>query len=440
MIGSKKIKCKEISKKILKMQAFSFLVVMLLAASKSIGQRVDIKQINNGTIYITTQSSATYQIDSARYAVYIPEGLEVIRGVLIHQHGCTMEGRGLSTAFDIQYQAFAKKWSLAIVGPDLYAKNNCHDWKTPASGSAPALFAMLQEISKQAKIPSLQDAPWLLWGHSGGGYWSQAMMATYPERVMALFSYSPGLNASFNYPKEAMQIPVMIRHAGADGDACCWEAALHSFQQLRSKDGLVSIAHTRYQNHNYSYVRYIAIPFFEAVMEQRMPQANDVSYKAMRSVDKSKSWLADTATLNIYPSNKYTGKKLNAAWFPDSSTAVKWREYVITGTITDRTPPPPPSDVRVFRRHNMTVELSWKADADIESGISHFNIYKGGNWVGRFPSSGVYQGFDTNGDDAIPIRLPELKTDITLAWNDAEKISISTVNHFGLESRKATQP
>src|SRR5690606_18443263 len=119
------------------------------------------------------------------------------------------------------------------------------------------------------------------------------------------------------------------------------------------------------------------------------------SYSSMQDMDTSRAWLGDTARLNIYPAGAYPGNRLSAAWLPDSLVAVKWREYLITGTVIDRTPPPPPYAVRIQRRHNVTVSLSWKADADIESGISHFNIYKGNQLVGRFPSHGAYQQFDT---------------------------------------------
>lgn len=401
---------------------------------------VSVSRTDNGTIYVLIQKQSDYKIDSALYAVFIPDSIPVIRGVFIHQHGCTMEGRGMATAFDIQYQAFAKKWQLAIVGPDLYAKNNCHDWKDPKSGSAAALLATLNEISVLARQPTIKDAPWLLWGHSGGGYWAQAMMVAYPERVLALFSYSPGLDADFNYPEAALKIPVMIRYAGAEGDACCWQTAVRTFRQLREKSGYAGIAYTRYQHHNYSYVRYMAIPFFEAVMQQRLPENPKAGYKAMKPMDASRAWIGDTSRLNIFPYGMYTGQKNAAAWLPDSATAVKWREYVVTGTVVDRTPPPAPYNLRLSRRHNMVVELKWKADADVESGISHFNIYKDGVLIGRFPSSGVYQGFDTNGDDAYPLLLPELQTDITLPWNDKGKIEISTVNHFGLESLKIHVP
>lgn len=407
-----------------------------LLAQSSMDNKTQVIQSSAGKIYLTTQTNPKYRIDSARYAIFIPQGVSAIRGVFIHQHGCTMEGRGMATAFDIQYQAFAKKWQLAIVGPDLYAKNNCHDWKDPASGSAAALFAALRTIGRQSEHPELNTAPWLLWGHSGGGYWSQAMLAAYPQRVLALFSYSPGLDAQFPYPPAALQVPVMIRHAGPVGDACCWQTAFHTFHELRGQQGLAAIAYTRFQNHNYSFVRYMAIPFFEAVMRQRLPELPETDYKAMRPMDVKKAWLGDTASLNIYPLNRYPGNPLSAAWLPDSIAATLWREYAITGTVVDHTPPPPPFGASIHRRHNMTVELKWKADADIGSGISHFNIYKGDQFVGRFPATGSYQQFDTNGDDAYPLNLPPLQTDISLPWNDSSKIYISTVNQFGLESQR----
>ena len=413
---------------------------VLVGAQKAKKLHIEERTVPNGKVYVITQADKSYKIDSARYAIFIPEGVTTIDGVFIHQHGCTMEGRGMSTAYDLQYQAFAKKWNLAIIGPDLYAKNNCHDWKDPASGSAAALLKSLKEVGTISGHKEMKDAPWLLWGHSGGGYWAQAMMKDYPERIMAVFSYSPGLKPDWDYPKAAQKIPIMIRHAGPQGDACCWQTAIKTFHQLRNAGGYASIAYTAHQNHNYSYVRYMAIPFYESVLSQRLPQGKHKGYKYMQGMDIAQSWLGDTTSFNIYTDNAYPYDRMNASWFPDSSTAVKWREYVITGTVADRTPPPAPYGLQMKRRHNATIELAWKADADVESGISHFNIYKNNQVISRFPSAGAYQNFDTNGDDAYPINLSPLKTDVTFLWNETGKIAITTVNHFGLESVKTFLP
>jgi pimeloyl-ACP methyl ester carboxylesterase len=418
----------------------SFIIILLspLFVLAQKGPRVTKQTISNGRIFQVTQIDTKYTFDSARYTVFIPEGIATIEGILVHQHGCTMEGRGSATAYDIQYQAFAKKWKLAIIGPDLYdAKNNCHDWKNAGSGTADALLKTLRDVAKAAGHAELNDVPWLLWGHSGGGYWAQSMMQEYASRIMAVFSYSPGLDASWEYPKEALKVPVMIRHAGPVGDACCWKTALNSFRQLRSAGGYAGITNTPFQNHNYSFVRYLAIPFYESILVQRMPVGKKKNFKDLRDIDVSKAWLGDTSSLNIYRAVDYPGNKTSASWLPDSAIAMKWREYSITGTIVDRTPPPAPYEIMLNRRHNVTVGLSWKADADIESGISHFNIYKDNQLVGRFPSSGSYQYFDTNGDDAYPLLLPPLQTEITYLWNETGKITISTVNHFGLESARA---
>ena len=119
----------------------------LFAQNKS-NHQISERIVPNGKVYVMTQVSSSYTFDSARYAVFIPDSMDLINGVFIHQHGCTMEGRGMATAYDLQYQAFAKKWNLAIVGPDLYdSKNNCHDWKNAESGSAEALFKTLNEIA-----------------------------------------------------------------------------------------------------------------------------------------------------------------------------------------------------------------------------------------------------------------------------------------------------
>lgn len=412
---------------------------VLISAQKAKKPPIDQRIVSNGKVYVITQISSEYTFDSARYSVFIPDGVDQIEGIFIHQHGCTMEGRGMSTAYDLQYQSFARKWKLAIIGPDLYdTESNCHVWKDAESGTADALFKTIQAIATVSAHKELTEAPLLLWGHSGGGYWAQSMMKSYPEKIMGVFSYSPGLNAKFDYPEAALKIPIIIRHAGPVGDACCWQTALRTFHDLRSEGGYTGIVKNADQNHNFSFVRYLAIPFFESVLTQRLPSGERKGYRHMRSIDNSNSWLGDTASLNIYRFAEYPGDKASASWLPDSSFAYKWREFAITGTIADRTLPPAPHNITVNRRHNVTVSVSWKADADIESGISHFNIYKGTQLVGRFPSSGSYQQFDTNGDDAYPLLLPPLQTDVMLLWNDSQKISISTVNHFGLESAKAT--
>lgn len=403
---------------------------------------IHIDPLDNGNVYsLTIKSKDT--INYAKYSVFIPSGVDTVRGVFIHQHGCGMEGRGVSTAYDLQYQSLAKKWSLAIVGVDQYYLAGCYAWKEPGSGSGGSLLAALSQIGEASYQPNLKEAPWLLWGHSGGGYWTLGMMREYPSRVMAAFCYSPAFDPSWSYPKEALDIPLMIRHAGAadanSTEVNCWATAVNTFQRLRKAGGLVSIAHTPYQNHNYSFVRYMAIPFYESVLSQRLPRGPSVSYKALQKMEEKTGWLGDTLTLNTYPYRLSSGDVSAKAWLPDSLTAAAWKEYVITGSVIDRTPPPAPFDLKAHHVHSVAVALQWKADADIESGIKHFNIYNNDELIARFPEHGVYQYFDTNGDDAIPMReLPAMKMMVTVLKDSNARLTISTVNHFDLESERVS--
>jgi pimeloyl-ACP methyl ester carboxylesterase len=415
----------------------SILVCLLISASALWGE-VKVLQVDGGKIYQTILTDSSYLFDHAEYAVFVPDGIETLRGVFIHQHGCTMEGMGASTSYDIQYQSFAKKWNLAIVGPDIFPKKgrSCRDWIDAESGSGDALTRLLQKIGTASGHDELQAVPWLLWGHSGGGYWTLSMMKNYPEKILGVFSYSPAFDPDWEYPLTAYKIPLLIRHAGANDlngkNVACWTTAIHTFDKFRGKNGQASIAYTPDQNHNYSFVRYMAIPFYEAVLSQRLP---DNPFGKLKDMDASKAWLGDTLDCRIYKSTGFSGDKKRMSWLPDSLTATKWQEYVTTGSVSDKTPPPAPYDLRIHREHNTRVVLTWKADADIESGIQFFTIrVKDGNTI-RIPNTGDYQKFDTNGDNTVPIFTDGMRC-VIAKQPDMEKIIIfvSSTNHFGLES------
>ena len=197
-------------------------------------------------------------------------------------------------------------------------------------------------------------------------------------------------------------------------------------------DAPVSIAYNAGQNHNFSYIRYMAIPFFEAVMHQRMPEGNTTS---MRDINHTQTWLGDTLSLQIYKESDYTGNKSGLCLFPDETTSKNWQEFVSTGKVADKTPPPAPFNVKV-KWSNNALEVTWEADADIESGILRFDIFKNGSLVGKLPETGAYQKFDTNGDNALPVNVPEMKFRITVTENVETTIGVQVVNHFNLSSER----
>lgn len=372
--------------------------------------------------------------DHADYGVYIPTRTESLRGVMILQHGCGMEQFGITRPYDLQYQSFARKWKLAVIETALYG--SCGLWRDPASGTANALFKVLNDTGDKTEHPELNNVPWLLFGHSAGGYWTLAMLKDYPERIMAAVCYSAAFGPQWDYPKSTAEIPVLMRHAGAndsDPGTLCWATAVQTFLKLRNMEAPVCIAYNAGQNHNFSYIRYMAIPFFEAVMKQRMPEGNTT---VMHDIDRTQTWLGDTLSLQIFKESDYTDNKSGLCLLPDETTAKNWKEFVSTGTVADKTPPPAPFNVKV-KWNNNALEIMWEADADIESGILRFNVYKDGVLAGKLPANDAFQKFDTNGDNSISVNVPDMKYRFAGAANTASKLSVSTVNHFNLESEKA---
>ena len=126
---------------------------------------------------------------SVNYTVWIPPGVKTLRGVIVHQHGCG-EGScksGLTGAYDLHWQALARKHACALLSPayEQPDKADCQMWCDPRNGSSQAFQRGLADLGVQSEHPELATVPWALWGHSGGGHWAGGMVLLHPERVAA---------------------------------------------------------------------------------------------------------------------------------------------------------------------------------------------------------------------------------------------------------------
>src|ERR1700726_3355458 len=63
------------------------------------------------------------------YTLWIPEGVTTIRGVIVHQHGAGIPAAqaGATAAYDLHWQALAKKWHLALLGPSYHVLKETYD-------------------------------------------------------------------------------------------------------------------------------------------------------------------------------------------------------------------------------------------------------------------------------------------------------------------------
>src|SRR5258707_12130743 len=81
------------------------------------------------------------------YTLWIPDNIKTVRAVIVHQHGASIPAAqaGATSAYDLHWQALAKKWNCVLLGPSYHVLNDAIDltpggaelWFDPRQGSAP---------------------------------------------------------------------------------------------------------------------------------------------------------------------------------------------------------------------------------------------------------------------------------------------------------------
>ncbi len=95
---------------------------------------------------------------AVNYTVWIPRDVKTLRGLIVHQHGCG-EGScksGLTGAYDLHWQALAKKHGCALLAPayEQPEKADCQMWCDPRNGSDAAFQKCLVDLGAKCAIPS----------------------------------------------------------------------------------------------------------------------------------------------------------------------------------------------------------------------------------------------------------------------------------------------
>lgn len=391
------------------------------------------------------------------YTAWVPPGVQSLRGVIVHQHGCG-EGScksGLTGAYDLHWQALARKHDCALLSP-VYEQPeaaDCQKWCDPRNGSDAAFQQCLADLGAKSGHPELARVPWALWGHSGGGHWAGGMVLLHPNRVAAAWLRSgvplltadpkrPGIKAHA-LPDAALRVPLMCNLGTKEGVtvkddrfAGVWPANEAFFTAVRGKGGLVGVAVDPLSSHECGNQRYLAVPWLDACLTARLPKAGG-PLPPMRA---ETAWLAPPLGGEAAPTAKFTGDPLKAAWLPDEAVANARARYVKDTEVADATPPPAPTNLRV--KNNV---LTWEAEADLESGLAGFVVERDGNLLAEVPGRGknpfgrpVFQGLQYSDTPAQPL-VPMRFTDVTAEPGKRHAYRVRTVNTAGLKSMPSSE-
>ena len=388
-----------------------------------------------------------------KYTAWIPPGVETLRGVVVHQHGCGVGSctSGLTGAYDLHWQALAKKHDCALLSPSYEQpeKAECQMWCDPRNGSAAAFDQSLVDLGKLSGHPELASAPLALWGHSGGGHWCGGMVLLQPERIAAawlrsgvpLFDANPDRPAIKPYalPKAALRVPMMCNLGTKEGVtlkegrfAKVWPANVAFFDKVRGGGGLLGIAIDPLTAHECGNSRYLAVPWFDQCLELRLPAEPGQS---LREISPDGAWLAKPTGTTAVPADDFEGDPWKAGWLPNAMIAKAWMQFRTDTNVVDTTPPPAPSRVELDGSH-----LHWLADADVESGIQKFIVLRNGEPLADVAGSGknrygrpVFQNLQYSDTPTQPLAKMEF-VDETTARGADDRYSVVTVNTMGLKS------
>lgn len=388
------------------------------------------------------------------YTVWVPPGVKELRGVIVHQHGCG-EGScksGLTGAFDLHWQALAKKHECALLAPSYEQpeKADCQMWCDPRNGSSNAFLKCLTDLGAKSGHPELAKVPWALWGHSGGGHWAGGMTLMHPERVAAawlrsgvpLLKENPGRATikTHTIPDAALYVPIMCNLGTKEGVtvkegrfAGAWAANEDFFNTMRGKGALIGVSVDPFTAHECGNQRYLAMAWFDACLSVRLPKAGGAAPLPM---PKEGAWLAPLLGTEATAAEQFSGDKSRVVWLPNAAVAKAWAQYVKDTAVPDTTPPPAPTDLVV----NGNV-LSWSAEADLESGIAHFIIERDGQAIGTVPEKPnnpfgrpVFQGLQYSDTPSNPL-VPMSFTDTKAEAGKKHSYRVIVVNTVGLQSK-----
>lgn len=434
-------------------------LLLLAAASTALAQQApyDVFPAADPPYYRVRYEASTKPgelIFPVNYTVWVPPGVQRLRGVIVHQHGCG-EGScksGLTGAFDLHWQALAKKHDCALLAPSYEQpdKADCQMWCDPRNGSSAAFQKCLTDLGAKSGHPELATVPWALWGHSGGGHWAGGMVLMHPERVAAawlrsgvpLLKENPTRSTikTHTIPDAALGVPVMCNPGTKEGVtvkegrfAGVWPANEAFFTEMRAKGALIGIAVDPLTAHECGNQRYLAIPWLDACLSVRLPKASSGKLNPMPAEG---TWLAALLSSEAVPAAKFAGDPTKAVWLPNEAVAKAWMQYVKDSAVTDTTPPPAPANVKVQGN-----TVTWSADADLESGLAHFIIERDGQAIATVPEKPanpfgrpIFQGLQYSDTPNQPL-VKMTFTDAKAEPGKAHTYRVIAVNTAGLKSK-----
>jgi hypothetical protein len=257
----------------------------------------------------------------------IPDGLTVVRGIIIYCNGAGQDVRG--GAINPELVALAEPMGFAVMGTS--------HWSYFAPGYNPSEYSgwqyALEQLAVTTRHPELVRVPWLPYGMSNGGQMSYSLNALAPEKSLALAINKAPYVAVALPDDAALHTPGLILAGELDQPDYVSGVRAIYFNN-RPRGALWAWAEEEMTAHNTGDSYELILPFMAEIYRMRYPAAAFPQYfdVYLNPVFESSGWLTDPDSYkngfaDIAPYAAYTKDKSVAGWLPNRRLAYIFRAY-----------------------------------------------------------------------------------------------------------------
>jgi hypothetical protein len=303
----------------------------------------------------------------------VPEGLQVVRGILVVGPFSGGDTRDLHN--EVWYREFMHLHDFAFLGAaDFYLQ----DFKVFQNA--------LKQFAADSKHPELVHAPYVATGFSAGGSFARRLLIAAPDKVIAAVIVGSTLKLADITPTAAhLGVPVCVINGEHEenGMASLLEPVLADYRPKGALWGWMAVPGI---GHERDAQEVLAMPMLDAAVKLRYPADGDVRKGPvkLKAIDPESGWVADNTTWKgglptVAPAKDFKGKIGKSSWLLNDDVAFIYRAYAAYGRQLRITAPL--SDKKLVRDAGSDVTIV--VDDSRFAGWKKLALYDGSKRVGE---------------------------------------------------------